>query len=72
MNILSKYINVRLVLRQLLAPSRGKMPAGQKGVLWLGFLLFFSSCSDYREILPLNEVVLDKERGCDQCSQRLL
>ena len=59
MNILSKYINVRPALRQLLAPSRGKMPAGQKGVFWLGFLLFFSSCSDYLEILPLNEVVLE-------------
>ncbi len=49
MNILSKYINVTAILRQLLAPSWGKMPEGQKGVVvqkgvcGVIFLLFFST-----------------------------
>ena len=48
MNILSKKIKISSVLRQLLAPSRGKMPKGQKGVFLLAFVMgFFISCSDW-------------------------
>jgi hypothetical protein len=51
MNILSKKISEKLVLRQLLAPLWGKMPAGQKGVILTLFTLLFtlSSCSDMLE-----------------------
>ena len=46
MNILSKYINERSALRQLLAPLWGKMPVGQKGVFLLLALFCLSSCVD--------------------------
>ena len=51
MNILSKKISEKPVLRQLLAPLWGKMPAGQKGVILTLFTLLFtlSSCSDMLE-----------------------
>ena len=51
MNILSKKISGKPVLRQLLAPLWGKMPAGQKGVILTLFTLLFtlSSCSDMLE-----------------------
>ncbi len=51
MNIRSKKISEKPVLRQLLAPLWGKMPAGQKGVILTLFTLLFtlSSCSDMLE-----------------------
>ena len=51
MNILYKKISEKPVLRQLLAPLWGKMPAGQKGVILTLFTLLFtlSSCSDMLE-----------------------
>ena len=51
MNILYKKISEKPVLRQLLAPLWGKMPAGQKGVILTLFTLlgFFTSCSDMLE-----------------------
>ena len=51
MNILSEKISEKPVLRQLLAPLWGKMPAGQKGVILTLFTLLFtlSSCSDMLE-----------------------
>ena len=46
MNKLLKYITEWPVLRQLLAPSWGKMPVGQKGVALLMAFMAFTSCSD--------------------------
>ena len=66
MNILSKKINEWPVLRQLLAPSRGKMPVGQKGVVVFGLFFCMPAFAENVSLsTPHTSFVLDLDKGAE-------